>query len=75
MVTPLKGGVAMMALVNSAFSLDPSDKSVIISNFRQIGNAVSRHLPLYSLAYPRDHGHLDAVRLAIENCAEDSIAN
>jgi asparagine synthase (glutamine-hydrolysing) len=37
--------------------------------------SVRRFLPLYSLAYPRDHGHLDAVRLAIENCSEDSIAN
>jgi len=64
-IEPVSGSQAMMAMIYSAFSLDPSDKKMIVNNFHNVGQAVGEHLGLYSLQYPRDHERLAEVRAAV----------
>jgi hypothetical protein len=64
-ITPVSGSEAMMAMINCAFSLDPSDRQMIAHNFRNIGRAISERLEFFSLSYPRDHDLLYAVRQEI----------
>ena len=61
-ITPVSGSEAMMAMINCAFSLDPSDQQMIARNFRNIGRAISERLKFFSLSYRRDHDLLYAVR-------------
>jgi hypothetical protein len=61
----VSGSEAMLAMIFSAFSLDPSDKKVIAGNFHNVGQAIGKHLPLYSLKYPRAHECLPEVRAAV----------
>jgi hypothetical protein len=67
-IKPVSGSEAMMAMIYSAFSLDPSDKKMLASNFRNVGQAIGEHLGLYRLQYPRDHERLAEVRAAVINC-------
>ena len=68
MIGPVSGSEAMMAMVYSAFSLDPSARKVIAGNFRNIGQAISEQLGFYSLNYPRVHERLPEVRAAVIEC-------
>ncbi len=67
-IEPMLGSEAMMAMIYSAFSLDPSDPKTTVSNFRNIGQAVAERLAVYRLRYPRDHKRLAEVRLAVTEC-------
>ena len=58
-------GDAMLALIYSAFSLDPSDKKMITSNFRNVGQAINERLSIFKLQYPRVHERLPEVRAAV----------
>ncbi len=64
-IEPVTGSAAMMALIYCAFSLDPSDRRMIVFNFRNIGQAISERLGIYSLRYPRVHDRLSEVREAV----------
>ena len=67
-IEPVSGSEAMMAMIYSAFSLDPSDKKMLASNFRNVGQAIGEHLGLYRLQYPRVHERLAEVRAAVIDC-------
>ena len=64
-IEPVSGREAMMAMIYSAFSLDPTDKKMITRNFQNVGQAVGERLSLFSLRYPRVHGRLPEVRRAV----------
>jgi hypothetical protein len=64
-IEPVSGSEAMMAMIHSAFSLDPSDKKMITGNFQKVGMAINDRLDCYSLHYPRTHERLPDVRAAI----------
>lgn len=64
-IEPVAGSQAMVAMIYSAFSLDPSDKKMIVSNFQNVGQAISENLRIYKLQYPRIHGRLADVRKAV----------
>jgi hypothetical protein len=64
-IGPVSGSEAMIAMIYSAFSLDPSDRKMIVGNFRNVGQAVSERLGIYSLRYPRKHDRLADVRAAV----------
>ena len=64
-IEPVSGSKAMMAMIHSAFSLDPSDKKVIARNFQNVGQAIGEQLELYSLHYPRVHERLAEVRAVV----------
>jgi hypothetical protein len=66
-VEPVSGSEAMMAMIRSAFSLDPSDRKIIVNNFRNVGQAIGENLGLYRLHYPREHARLVEVRTAVIN--------
>jgi hypothetical protein len=67
LIEPVSGSIAMMAAIQSAFSLDPSDRRMITRNFENIGQAISDRLPVFSLRYPRDHKRLPEVRQAVSD--------
>jgi len=64
-IEPVSGSEAMMAMIFSAFSLDPSDKKMIAGNFQNVGQAIGERLGIYSLQYPRVHERLAEVRTAV----------
>ncbi len=64
-IEPVSGSTAMMAMIFSAFSLDPSDRQSITDNFRNVGQAISERLGIYKLQYPRVHERLGEVRAAV----------
>ena len=64
-IEPVSGSKAMMAMIHSAFSLDPSDKKIIARNFQNVGQAIGEQLGLYSLHYPRVHERLAEIRAAV----------
>ncbi len=64
-IEPVSGSEAMMSMIYSAFSLDPSDKKMIAGNFHNVGQAIGEQLGLYSLKYPRIHERLSEVRAAV----------
>jgi hypothetical protein len=64
-IAPVSGTEAMMAMINSTFSLDPSDKKMIAHNFKNVGQTISDQLGIYSLQYPRVHERLADVRAAV----------
>ena len=69
-IEPVSGSEAMMAMIYSAFSLDPSDKKIIVNNFQNVGQAIGEHLGVYSLQYPRKHEQLSEVRAAVSEWVE-----
>ena len=64
-IKPVSGSETMMAMIQSTFSLDPSDKKMIVHNFKNVGQAISDQLGIYSLQYPRVHERLADVRAAV----------
>ena len=64
-ISPVSASTGMLAMIYSAFSLDPSDKKMMASNFRNVGQAVSERLAVLSLSYPRQHDLLPEVRTAV----------
>jgi len=68
-IKPVSGSEAMIAMIYSAFSLDPSDRKMIIGNFQNVGQAIGEQLSLHSLQYPRDHERLSEVRTAVMDIA------
>lgn len=64
-IQPVSGSEAMMAMINSTFSLDPSDKRMMVQNFQSVGQAISDQLAIYRLQYPRVHERLADVRAAV----------
>ena len=64
-IQPVSGSQALMAMIYASFSLDPSDKKMIIHNFQNAGQTISDRLSIYSLQYPRIHEHLEDVRAAV----------
>jgi hypothetical protein len=72
-IEPVSGSEAMMAMIYSAFSLDPSDRKMIVHNFRNVGQAISELLGLYSLQYPRVHERLPEVRAAVIERVESGV--
>jgi hypothetical protein len=67
-IAPLAGTAAMLAMINCAFSLDPSDRTMMVSNFQNVGRAISERLEFYALSYPREHDLLPSVREAVIKC-------
>ena len=43
-ISPVSGSEAMIAMIYSAFSLDPSDRKMIVGNFQNVGQAIGEHL-------------------------------
>jgi len=66
-VGTVPGSTAMMAMIGGAFSLDPSDRELIISNFRNTAQVISEGVDIYTLCYPRDHSKLGEVRAAVND--------
>ena len=64
-IQPVSGSEAMMGMIYSAFSLDPSDRKMLAGNFNNVGQAISDSMGIYSLQYPRVHEHLAEVRAAV----------
>jgi len=64
-IQPVSGSEAMMGMIGSAFSLDPSDRKMIVGNFQNVGQAISDRMGIYSLQYPRVHERLAEVRAAV----------
>ncbi|MCB1704395.1 MAG: hypothetical protein KDI17_06005 [Halioglobus sp.] len=62
---PAGGQAAMMAILGSAFSLDPSDVDTQARTFRQAAQTLAGRLPVYWLRYPREHGALPRVLRAL----------
>ena len=58
-------GDAMLAMIYGAFSLDPSDKKMITSNFHNVGKAINEQLNIFKLQYPRVHERLPEVRATV----------
>jgi len=65
-IQTVSGSEAMMTMIYSAFSLDPSDRQMIVGNFNNVGKAIGDRLKVYSLQYPRKHAFLDEVRAVVE---------
>lgn len=64
-VDPVSGSVAM---IEGAFSLDPFDQALIISNFRDTAQIIGEGVDICALRYPRDHLKLGEVRAAVAKC-------
>jgi hypothetical protein len=64
-IKPVSGSEAMIAMIHSAFSLDPTDRTMIVGNFRNVGQAIGEQVGIYSLQYPREHNRLADVRAAV----------
>jgi hypothetical protein len=64
-IEPVSGPEAMMAMIDAAFSLDPSDKALIASNFRNAGQVIGEEMGVFALGYPRRHVLLKDVRAAV----------
>jgi hypothetical protein len=64
-IQPVAGSEAMMGMIYSAFSLDPSDRKMLVGNFKNVGQAISDSMGIYSLQYPRVHELLAEVRAAV----------
>lgn len=68
LISPASGSTAIMAMINCAFSLDPSERKMVVRNFQSIGQAVSEHLSVFSLDFQRKHDGLSLVRRAVTDC-------
>ena len=64
-IQPVLGSEAMITMIYSAFSLDPSDRKMIVGNFKNVGATVAERLGVYKLHYPREHERLADVRAAV----------
>ena len=70
-VEPLTGMSVMMSLIDSAFSLDPSQAANTVEKFKNIGEIFSANVKLFRLEYPRNINLLpdvhDTVLQTLEN--------
>ncbi len=64
-IQQLPPSIAIMALIQCAFSLDPSDHETTGRNFHSIGLAMCENLDVFNLTYPRKHELLSNVVEAI----------
>jgi hypothetical protein len=64
-IQPATGQAAVMAIVSSAFNLDPSDHHTMARTFLRVTQALSEALPVYHLHYPREHVRLPQVLQAL----------
>ncbi len=64
-IEPLSASQAFMAMITCSFSLDPSDRKMITSNFKNAASSIDENLGLYQLSYPRVHDRLPELREAI----------
>jgi hypothetical protein len=53
-----------MAIIRNSFQLDVTDRGRVADLF-DIASSVAEHLPVFSLAYPRDYARLPEVHKAI----------
>jgi ABC-type dipeptide/oligopeptide/nickel transport system ATPase component len=65
-IQPAAGQVAMMSMLNSVFSLDPSDTGTQADTFRRVAQTLGAGLPVYNLHYPREHTALPQVLHALQ---------
>lgn len=72
-IKPVSGSEAMIAMLSSTFSLDPSDRKTMVDSFQNVAQAMGEHLGLYRLQYPRDHVRLAEVRAAVIKCVEEGL--
>ena len=68
LVERISGNAVMMAMISSAFCLDPSDRKMIASNFHNASRVSSQCKRLYSLSYPREHSRLPEVCAVVASC-------
>lgn len=61
----LEGSGAMMALVKSAFLLDPLSVDAVQRNFQLLGQIAGQNVPVYELNYQRNHELLPLVRAKV----------
>jgi hypothetical protein len=64
-IEPATGRAAVMAIVNSAFNLDPSDHDTMTRTFLRVTQTLQEALPVYHLHYPREHARLPQVLQAL----------
>lgn len=64
-IEPAAGQAAVMAIVSSAFKLDPSDHHTMTGTFMRVTQALTDALPVYHLHYPRAHARLPQVLQAL----------
>ena len=64
-IQPATGQAAVMAIVSSAFNLDPSDHHTMARTFLRVTQALNEALPVYHLHYPREHVRLPQVLQAL----------
>jgi hypothetical protein len=66
-IEPVGGQVAMMAVLNGLFSLDPSDPETMIRSFSQVAALLSgaQGLQMQHLSYPRRHDYLPTLYRAL----------
>ncbi len=63
----LEGSSTMMALVKSAFLLDPLSADAVQRGFNLLGQIASQNVPIYELNYQRKHELLPLVRAKVTN--------
>lgn len=66
-IKPLNGSQAMMAIVESAFLLDPVSPDAVQQNFALLGIISKQNTPVYSLNYQRNHQLLPKVRATVSS--------
>jgi hypothetical protein len=66
-IQPAAGQAAMMAILRSVFSLDPTEPDTMRRTFAQAGRVLTGRegLRVYRLLYPRQHAKLPAVLRAV----------
>ena len=66
-INPIKGVEEIMTMIEQAFLLDITDKSLIARQFNVVGRLVSSGIKIYQLEYPRKHSMLPHVCSRIED--------
>jgi hypothetical protein len=64
-IEPATGQAAVMAIVSSAFNLDPSDHNTMTRTFLGVTRRLGDGLPVHHLHYPREHARLPQVLQAL----------
>jgi hypothetical protein len=64
-IEPAPGQAAVMAIVRSALTLDPTHRDTMRGTFQHAENILAAGVPLYNLHYPREHAQLPQVYKAL----------
>ena len=64
-IEPLSGSIEVMTIIKQMFVLDPTDKELMVQQFRLATSLVESGIPVYCLNYPREHDRLPEVRHAV----------